>query len=224
MSSEETRLAESVETSAEALVGELGAVRDAVEELYILLDHIWRNRDELRDILSEVVENRSDHREQEEIVACCQCNASQVSLAEAVRAGWTSFQTSEDGDYNYLAVCPDCHKKQVEQERQRATLAAEVGLTADQVQQATAEGVATAPGVRPIGKNAHADEIPETIACARCDVNSPESLADALQEGWTNLCRDDGSGWNYLGICPECLAQEIAENQEKPDEQKRLFG
>ena len=54
-------------------------------------------------------------------------------------------------------------------------------------------------------------EIPETIACAMCDIDSPESLADALQAGWTRLQRDDGSGWNYLGVCPSCQELERAE-------------
>ena len=36
------RLADTIETSADELVGELKAVRDSVEELYILLDHVWR--------------------------------------------------------------------------------------------------------------------------------------------------------------------------------------
>ena len=53
------RLADSIEHSAIDLVAELQAVRDGVEELYILLDHIWRNRDELRDILAELVESGS---------------------------------------------------------------------------------------------------------------------------------------------------------------------
>ena len=68
------------------------------------------------------------------------------------------------------------------------------------------------------------DAISETIACARCDADSPPSLAAALQEGWTDLCRDDGLGWNYLGVCPQCRAEEIAESEAKPDEQKRLFA
>ena len=67
----------------------------------------------------------------------------------------------------------------------------------------------------------------QALACARCDVDSPASLAAALQEGWVALCRDDGIGWNYLGICPECQAQEnAAANQEvsQAEDQKRLFA
>jgi hypothetical protein len=45
---------------------------------------------------------------------------------------------------------------------------------------------------------------PESIACMECDLDSPGSLATALQAGWINLQPDDGPGWNYLGLCPDC--------------------
>ena len=44
----------------------------------------------------------------------------------------------------------------------------------------------------------------ETLACAHCDVDSPGSLADALNQGWTRLQTDHGVGWNFLGVCPQC--------------------
>jgi len=105
--------------------------------------------------------------------------------------------------------------------------ALEMELKPEQIRQAIAEGVTTAVGLRRIEKNSRSDEVPETIACARCDTDSPQSLSAALQEGWTDLCRDDGPGWNYLGVCPECQAQENAVPQPEDteaDEQKRLFG
>ena len=53
---------ETNEIQASALIEELHAVRDSVEELYLLLDHIWRNRNELHDILEETMEEkRRDH-------------------------------------------------------------------------------------------------------------------------------------------------------------------
>ena len=88
--------------------------------------------------------------------------------------------------------------------------ALEMELSPDQICRAIAEGVTTAVGLRRIEKNTRANEIPETIACARCDADSPASLAAALQEGWTDLCRDDGPGWNYLGICPRAYASNLA--------------
>ncbi len=105
--------------------------------------------------------------------------------------------------------------------------ALEMDLTPDQIRRAIAEGVTTAVGLRRIEKNARADEVPETIACARCDADSPPSLAAALQEGWTDLRRDDGAGWNYLGVCPGCQAQENAAPEPEssdPDAQKHLFA
>ena len=52
------RLAGSIETASTDLIGELKGVRDSVEELYILLDHIWRNREELRDIMAGLLEDK----------------------------------------------------------------------------------------------------------------------------------------------------------------------
>ena len=105
--------------------------------------------------------------------------------------------------------------------------ALEMELTPAQIRQAVAEGVTTAVGLRRIEKNSRADAVPETIACARCDACSPESLAAALQEGWTDICRDDGAGWNYLGICPECQTQEsqaVDPEASQQDPQKHLFA
>jgi predicted DNA-binding transcriptional regulator AlpA len=81
--------------------------------------------------------------------------------------------------------------------------ALEMDLSPEQIRQAVAEGVTTAVGLRRIETNTRADAVPETIACARCDACSPESVAVALQEGWTDICRDVGAGWNYLGICSQ---------------------
>ena len=100
-------------------------------------------------------------------------------------------------------------------------------LTPDQFRQAIAEGVTTAVGLCRIEKNTRSDEVPETIAFADCDADSPLSLAAALQEGWTDLCRDDEAGWNYLGVCPACQAQENAAPEPEssdPDAQKHLFA
>ena len=170
-------LADSIEHSASDLIAELQTVRDGVEELFILLDHIWRNRDELRDILAELVESGR------------------------VRA-------------------PDTFPLED---------ALEMGLTAEQIREAFDAGVTTPVGLRRIEKNSRGDGIPKTIACAHCDVDSPASLAVALQQGWTRLQRDDGQGWNYLGVCPQCQAQELADDGGLPrvarneNQQKSLF-
>lgn len=61
-----------------------------------------------------------------------------------------------------------------------------------------------------------ADDVPESLACEDCDTDSPVSLAVAVQEGWTNIRRDDGHGWNYLGQCAKCHEKELAELTPKP--------
>ncbi len=222
------RLADSLETSANDLIAELQAVRDSVEELYILLDHIWRNREELRWILDGQAEERAE--KQGEAVCCVHCDASESSVAAAVKKGWTRLQADDSPGWDFLGFCPDCRKEQDEEERRRqntAGVAPEMGLTQEQTAQGAEEGVTTALGLRRVEKNTRADEIAETIACTHCDAVSPESLAAALQEGWTGLCRDDGPRWNYLGVCPEC--QGLENEPSEPDnsqakQQKRLFG
>ncbi len=144
------------EAQAPDLIAELQAVRDAVEELYILLDHIWRNREELREILADLIES------------------GRVQAPGAFPL--------ED--------------------------ALDMGLTAEQIRAALEAGVTTPMGLRQIEKNTRAEVLPETIACAHCDADSPASLAAAIQEGWIRLQRDDGAGWNYLGVCPECQAED----------------
>jgi hypothetical protein len=75
-------------------------------------------------------------------------------------------------------------------------------------------------------------EIPETITCQSCDAQC-DSLAEALQKGWVELCYDDGPSWNFLGECPACREEDEIRNEEmnrkKPTEetpdqsQKSLF-
>ena len=105
--------------------------------------------------------------------------------------------------------------------------ALEMELSPEQIRQAIAGGVTTAAGLHRIEKNTRSDEVPETIACAHCDADSPASLAAALQEGWTRLQRDDGAGWNYLGVCPACRAQDEedapAPEARRTEDQKQLF-
>lgn len=79
--------------------------------------------------------------------------------------------------------------------------------------------------------NNHSELIAEAIHCFECDAQMG-SLAEALQNGWTELCRDDGVSWNYLGLCPKCVNQEIEEIAQmqpqlvevpKPPNQSTLF-
>lgn len=47
-------------------------------------------------------------------------------------------------------------------------------------------------------------DVPFTLACVSCDADSPETHAEAVHQGWTDIQPDDGLGWNYIGICPVC--------------------
>jgi len=51
---------------------------------------------------------------------------------------------------------------------------------------------------------------PFTLSCETCDagmdIDTPEQ---ALAEGWIEIDEDfDGRSWNYLGLCPECQAED----------------
>ncbi|MGA2798014.1 MAG: hypothetical protein ABSE63_10565 [Thermoguttaceae bacterium] len=108
--------AETIETPANDLIEELHAVRDSVEELYLLLDNIWRNRNEIQNILKELIEKK------EEIIACCHCDASPPSLAVAIQEGWTDFQFDNGPEWDYLGICADCQREQSVVERQASCI------------------------------------------------------------------------------------------------------
>jgi hypothetical protein len=47
-------------------------------------------------------------------------------------------------------------------------------------------------------------DVPFTLACFNCDADGPETYEAAVQQGWVDIKYDDGIGWNFLGICPDC--------------------
>lgn len=54
-----------------------------------------------------------------------------------------------------------------------------------------------------------ADSVPFSLACLYCDRDDhPGTYDGAIAAGWTDIRYDDGEGWNFLGNCPECLADE----------------
>src|SRR5438046_1263665 len=59
------------------------------------------------------------------------------------------------------------------------------------------------------------DTIAETLCCYECDADSPDSLAQALHDGWIDLsCADPPHTVNYVGWCPGCQrAHEDAERE-----------
>jgi len=213
------RPADSPEHSASDLIAELQAVRDSVEELYILLDHIWKNRGELHDILARLRDDASEH--DDEILVCIRCDASPSSLATAVKEGWKDIQYDDGPDWNYFGICPDCVNQDASDDCRLERTGNAMGMTHEQIQQAREEKVTTELGLRRTEKNSRGDGPAEVVACARCHAASPGSLASAIQQGWTSLCRDDGQDWDYLGVCPKCQTQQ---NQPaEPDAPQKHF-
>jgi hypothetical protein len=164
------RLADTIDSASGGLIEELKSVRDAVEELYLLLDHVVRNREELYDILAAITEKKAE--ESGEATSCIHCNAFCPTVAEAVKAGWVSLQHNPSEDWDYLGICANCQKDVVEQEllaksEQREELedtGRAMGLTLEEIEQAKAEGVTSALGLRRIEKNGRPREVPEITA------------------------------------------------------------
>jgi hypothetical protein len=44
-----------------------------------------------------------------------------------------------------------------------------------------------------------------SLVCTVCDADAPGTLDEALRLGWNDIVFDDGPGWNFLGLCPDCL-------------------
>lgn len=86
----------------EKLFEEIQALRDSVEELYLVLEHALRNREEIFDLIGR------------EPVSCVTCDGEQSSLSEAVREGWSQFQP--DGEA-FEGRCPDCNNADVKMQR-----------------------------------------------------------------------------------------------------------
>jgi hypothetical protein len=50
----------------------------------------------------------------------------------------------------------------------------------------------------------------ESIVCGLCGNDAPDSIREAIREGWRAIVADPkGLSWNFVGVCPEC---------ESPDE------
>lgn len=54
--------------------------------------------------------------------------------------------------------------------------------------------------------------VPFSLECRHCDAGvDVRSMAQAKALGWHEVAYDDGPGWSYLGMCPECHRREIDE-------------
>jgi hypothetical protein len=53
-------------------------------------------------------------------------------------------------------------------------------------------------------------DVPFVIACVECDCDSPDSYAEAIAAGWTQISyAPDGFSANFYGYCPEHRLTEL---------------
>ena len=49
----------------------------------------------------------------------------------------------------------------------------------------------------------------ESLTCGKCGEDGPDTLAEAVINGWGQLVYDsEGASWNFVGVCPECLSSD----------------
>lgn len=75
---------------------EIRPLTDSVDSLYLLLQHVWQNREELFELLNGFSERAAIH--------CERCPSS-PSLAEAITDGW-KYLRNDDG--KFWGICPPC--------------------------------------------------------------------------------------------------------------------
>ena len=93
--------------------------------------------------------------------------------------------------------------------------ALEMDLTPDQIRQAITENVTTAVGLRRIEKNSRADAVPETIACCPAMRAPRVARSERSKRAGPTSDVDEGPGWNYLGVCPDCQARRAKRRPEQ---------
>jgi len=49
--------------------------------------------------------------------------------------------------------------------------------------------------------------VPFSLECYVCDSTADDDMLAAFDAGWTDISADNGPGWNFLGLCPECKAE-----------------
>jgi hypothetical protein len=58
------------------------------------------------------------------------------------------------------------------------------------------------------------EDVPFSISCYECDCASPESMEQAIRDGWTEIqFTPDGLAENFLGYCPEHSAELEADKK-----------
>jgi hypothetical protein len=92
---------------------EIRPLTDSVDSLYILLQHIWQNREEFLDVLSDAraIEQAPDLPD--EIVFCTACEKTVIGVAQALRRGWQCIMDDEGNERgNYAAMCQQCIERE----------------------------------------------------------------------------------------------------------------
>ncbi len=52
-------------------------------------------------------------------------------------------------------------------------------------------------------------DVPFSLSCVECDVDSPDTYEDAVDDGWTQIVYyPQGCSENFLGLCPVCRREE----------------
>ncbi len=101
------------------LIDEIKALRDSSEELFILLEHIWHNRDDWRFKVSVVLTGQG-REALAETLSCYACEMESLdSLAQALHDGWIDVEycAEEERSSNFVGWCPGCQRAHEEQER-----------------------------------------------------------------------------------------------------------
>ena len=94
---------------------EIRPLTDSIDSLYLLLQHVWQNREELYAILHASDQADGDHGPEDESLPpetlfCTGCDTVAAnSLARALRAGWQCIIDDEGNKRgNYAGMCPGC--------------------------------------------------------------------------------------------------------------------
>ncbi len=62
-------------------------------------------------------------------------------------------------------------------------------------------------------------DVPFSLSCAECDVDSPDTYEDALDGGWTRIQYfPQGVAENFLGLCPVCRWYEEHEDTARQEQ------
>src|SRR5437016_3514394 len=105
-------LPERIASDLRIIAENIEPLRDAVEQLHILLEYVYRNREELATLLhprsAPVVLSTG---EEVPFALACSHIDSALSRAEAIADGWTGIDEDLQGlSWNFLGLCPDCAK------------------------------------------------------------------------------------------------------------------